>query len=34
MTRPRSPHWRMLASWSVCLLPAVVVIVLLALGAL
>ena len=34
MTGQRGPRWRTVASWSVCLLPAVVVLVLLAFGVL
>jgi hypothetical protein len=34
MTGPRGPRRRMMASWSVCLLPALVVLVLLVIGVL
>ena len=34
MIAPRSPRWRMLLSWAVCLLPAMVVLVLLVLGVI
>jgi hypothetical protein len=34
MTDQHGPRWRIAASWSVCLLPVVVVLVLLVLGVL
>ena len=34
MIASRPPRWRMLLSWAVCLLPAIVVLALLILGVL
>ena len=34
MIAPRPPRSRMMLSWAVCLLPAIVVLVLLILGVL